>query len=358
MTKTILNVLLLITINVYGQNNDKPELRGNWIKYNIEMKDGSQLIDRFLTDSSYLNFSFKENKMCINGNPTHHVNMTCLPYTIQEDYIKTSSTSGYQIEGIANDTLILSERMEGFENDKLKRFYFVRAQKLFNDIKKKKGDLKNQIANQFYTPVLTSSLMLQLNKGFKKKHSNFKVKGTITIDLKNEKINTLIHDATTADSSNLQRIKTIINNSYSLWNLDKFKHIETLQMPFVLKDEKTKTYRGITVKFFTDSFYQLDNFYGGDIRVIQKARTHFNKGLKAYQKKKYEDAITFFSKSYRLDSKNIDALYNRAAIHYETGKLVLACKDWEELSQLGQIKGTTLFTNHCRKPTTNKIKYE
>ncbi len=353
MTKNILLLFLLITIKSYCQKVNISELNGDWIKYKIEMKDGSSLIDRFLTDSSYVNYTFRKLEMCTNGNPTHRVNEVCFPFSLNKNFIKTSSTSGYEIERVKNDTLILCERINGIENDKLKRFYFVREQKLFNEIKEQKGESKNQVANEFYTPTLKSSLMLELNKVFKKKHSNFKAKGIITIDLKNKNISTLINYSNTNDSSKIQRIKKVINKSYKLWNLNKFKHLDKLEMPFVLKDEKTKTFRGISMKFFTDSFYQLDHFYGGDTRVIQKAGEYFNKGIRSYQSKDYESSIKNFTKSYELDPKNIDALYNRAAIYYETGKLELACKDWNELSELGQKRGMELLKNNCKKTTYN-----
>ncbi len=204
------------------------------------MKDGSSLIDRFLTDSSYVNYTFRKLEMCTNGNPTHRVNEVCFPFSLNQNFIKTSSTSGFEIEKVKNDTLILCERINGMENDKLKRFYFVREQKLFNEIKKGKGESKNQVANEFYTPTLKSSLMLELNKAFKKKHSNFKAKGIITIDLKNKNISTLINFSNTNDSSKIERIKKVINKSYKLWKLDKFEHLEKLEMPFVLKDEKNQ----------------------------------------------------------------------------------------------------------------------
>lgn len=351
MMKNILLLFLLITIKSYCQKVNISELNGDWIKYKIEMKDGSSLIDRFLTDSSYVNYTFKKLEMCMNGNPTDRVNETCFPFTLNQNFIKTSLTSGYEIERVKNDTLILCERINEMENDKLKRFYFVRQQKLFDKIKEEKRESKIQVANEFYTPTLKSSLMLELNKAFKYKHSNFKAKGIITIDLKNNNISTFINYSNTNDSSKIERIKNVIDKSFNLWNLDKFKNIETLEMPFVLKDVKNKIFQGISMKFFTDSFYQLDHFYGGEIRIIQKAGEYFNKGIKAYQNKDYENSIKNFTKSYELDPINIDALYNRAAILFETGNQELACKDWNVLAKLGQKNGIELLKNNCKKTT-------
>ena len=39
----------------------------------------------------------------------------------------------------------------------------------------------------------------------------------------------------------------------------------------------------------------------------------------------------------------------------ETGKLELACKDWNELSELGQKRRLDLLKNHCKKLTTTLI---
>lgn len=353
MTKKILLIFLLISIKSHSQKNNISELNGNWIKYKIEMKDGSKLIDRFYTDSSYVNYSYKNKQMCTNGNPTHRVNEVCFPSTLNKNFIKTSVTSGYTLERVMNDTLILCEKINGMEDDKLKRFYFVREEKLFNEIKEQKGKSKNQVSNEFYTPVLKSSLMLELNKVFKKKHSNFKLKGKILIDIDNKKIETHISYSNTTDSSKIKRVKKTIDKSYRLWNLKRFKELETLEVPFVLKDEKTKTFRGISMKFFTTSFYQLDHYYGGDIRVIKKAGEYFSKAINAYRNKDYNNSIEYFSKSYELDPKNIDALYNRAAIFYETEKNELACKDWNELSELGQKRGIELLKNNCKKTTYN-----
>lgn len=355
MKKNILLLIIIISSKLIAQKRDALPFKGNWIKYHIEMKDGSCLIDRFLNDSSYVNFTFLNKKMTINGKPTHRVNEVSFPYTLKNNFIKTSSTSGYILETIKKDTLIICEKIDGLENDKLKRFYFVREQKLFNEIKERKGTKINQIANKFYTPTLKSSLELELNNAFKKKHSNFKGKGKIQIDLHNKKIETYISYSNTEDSLKINLIKKTIDKSYKLWKLNRFKGLQTLELPFVFKDEKTRTFYGISMKFFTDSFYLLDNYYGGETRVIQKAGEYFNKAIKAYQNKDFNTSIEYFTKSYKLDPKNIDALYNRATIYYETEKMELACKDWNELSELGQKKGIELLKKKCKKTTYNNM---
>lgn len=259
------------------------------------------------------------------------------------------------MERVKNDTLVLCEKIDGIIDYKLKRFYFVREEKLFNEIKKQKGISKNQVANEFFTPTLKSSLTFELNNAFKNDNSNFKLKGKIIIDIENKKILTLISYSTTSDSTKIDLVKKTVDELYNLWNLDRFKEIGTLELPFVLKKEKIKLLRRIEMRFFTTSFYRLDNYPGEHPRILKKAGEYFSKAIKAYQNKDYNSSIEYFSKSYKLDKKNIDALYNRAAIYYEIGKIELSCKDWNELSKLGQKRGIELLRNNCKKTTYNNV---
>ena len=355
MKQILFFLLLLISIKLLSQEKDISGIHGNWIKYKIEMKDGSKLIDRFLTDSSYVNYSFRNKNMSMNGNPTHRTNEVCFPYSINRNFIKTSATSGYIIEIIKNDTLVLCEKISGIKDDKLKRFYFVRKEKLFNEIKEHKGTNKNQVANKFYTPTTKSNLIFKLNNAFNKNHDNFRLKGKIIIDIKHKRVQTFISYSSTSDSTKIKRIKKILNKTYKLWDIERFGELETLELPFVLKDQKTKMFQGFSMKFFTTSFYKLNNSNGGDLNLILKAGEYFSKAINAYQNKEYNKSIEYFSKSYELDPINIDALYNRAAIYYETGKIELACKDWIELSNLGQKGGIELLKKYCKKTTYNTL---
>lgn len=344
---------LLITCKSISQNFDSRDIEKSWIKYDIKMKDGSNLIDRFLTDSSYLKFTFKKDKLCQNSNPLSKVNESCFDFKRTKNHIRTSSTSGYIIEKITTDTLILLERIEGLDNDKLKRFFLESEEAIFQRIKKEKGSSKDQIASELYTPTQNKSLEIQLNEAFKRKHKNFKVRGEIKIDIQQEKVETKIFYSTTQDSKNINRIKNTIDSSFKFWNLEKFSDINSIKIPFVLKDENVDGYRGINLNYFTKSFYGLDNFYGGDTRIIQTAGQFFNKGIEAYQQKQYSNAIEFFTESYRLDPKNIDALYNRAALFFELNHKEMACNDWKELENLGQVRASELRKEHCQTSNNN-----
>ncbi|MFH7010861.1 hypothetical protein ACHRV5_03260 [Flavobacterium sp. FlaQc-52] len=80
---------------------------------------------------------------------------------------------------------------------------------------------------------------------------------------------------------------------------------------------------------------------------LRKSSDYFNKALVAYQQKRYSESITYFTESYNFDRKNIDALYNKAAVYFESGDKENACKVWLEISMLGQVNAKQLFLDNC-----------
>ena len=317
------------------------------------MKDGSGLIDRFLTDSSYIKFTFTDKSIAQQRNPINDLNAVNFNYKLIDNYIETSPTSGYIIEKINKDSLILLEKIKNYQDDQLKRFFLISESKLFDSIKRSKIKNRNQIANRYYTPIQEKSLAYLLNKAFKYHHSNFKIKGSININIQNESIETSIIYSSIDDTKILKRIKKTINKSYKYWNLEKFKSLNSISIPFVLKDENKERFRGISIKYFTDSFYQLDNFYGGDVGINMLAGELYSKGVEAYENENYSLAIELFTESYQLDPKNIDALYNRAAVFYKLGHKELACNDWKTLAKLEQMEAIKLIEEHCQTTNNN-----
>ena len=59
---------------------------------------------------------------------------------IKDNYLKTSETSGYTVERISKDTLILCERIDGQQNDRLKCYHLIREETLnLNFLQKYQG---------------------------------------------------------------------------------------------------------------------------------------------------------------------------------------------------------------------------
>lgn len=343
-------VLFLITILFFNYTTgqiDISEITGNWIKFKSEMKDGSKLFSRFEEDSTYIEYTINLNQLCVNSNPTHKTNQSCVNFTLINNLIKTSPSSGYIIEKIVNDTLTMCEKIDGFTNDKLRRYYLIKQDILIANFKDKYKNKKNIVASKLFTPKTESTIEIELNRAFKNNYSNFKLIGNLKIFPKEKKIKTQITYSTKKDSSSIRTVKKVIDSSFEKWNLNDFDDYETVELPFIIKSEISKTYWGIKVIFFTKDLNELDIVFGGKLEDIRKSSEYFEKGIKAYQEKKYSKAIEYFTVSYKIDSKNLDALYNKAAVLFESGDKVNACNVWKEISNLGQVNGKDLYQNYC-----------
>lgn len=345
--KELFFIITILFFNInFGQTN-LSEINGNWIKYKVEMKDGSKLFDRFLEDSTYLEYTINKNKLCINSNPIHKTNESCLDFTLINNFIKTSQYSGFIIEKATNDSLIIVEKIDGLTNDRLKKFYFVNQEVVLSKFKKENKNKENIVASKLFTPKTTSTIELDFNKAFKNNYSNFELVGNLKIYPKQKRVKTEITFSTQKDSSRIRTVKKVIDNSFEKWNLINFNDFESIEIPFVLKSEITKRYWGIKVIFFTEDLNEFEIVYGGKSEDIRKASDYFNKGIIAYQEKKYLKAIEYFTESYKIDKKNIDALYNKGAVYFESGDKENACKVWKEISEIGQVNGKELYLNNC-----------
>lgn len=313
------------------------------------MKDGSKLLDRFLEDSTYLEYTINKSKLCINSNPIHKTNESCLDFILINNFIKTSQYSGFVIEKITKDSLIITDKIDGLTDDKLKRFFFVKQEVIFSKYKEINKNRRNIIATKLFTPKTNSTIELGLNKFFKNKsdYSNFELIGNLKIYPKDEKIKAQITFSTQNDSSRIRTIKKVMESSFEKWDLTNFKEYESIELPFILKSEVTNRYWGIKIIFFTKELNEFEIVFGGKMEDIRKASECFSKGISAYEEKKYLKAIEYFTESYRIDPKNIDALYNKAAIYLESGDKENACNTWEKLLELGQVTGKQLYDNNC-----------
>jgi tetratricopeptide (TPR) repeat protein len=345
--KELFFIITLLFFNITFSQINFSEINGKWIKYKVEMKDGSKLFDRFLEDSTYLEYNIYKNKLCINSNPIHKTNESCLDYTLINNFIKTSQYSGFIIEKASNDSLVLIEKIDGLTDDRLKRFYFVNQEVVLSKFKEENKNRENIIASKLFTPKTNSTIELDLNKAFKNNYSNFELVGNFKIYPNQKKVKTQITFSTQKDSSRIRIVKKVIDDSFEKWNLTNFNDFESIEIPFVLKSEITKRYWGITVVFITENLNELQIIYGGKAEDNRKASEYFSKGISAYQEKKYLKAIEYFTESYRIDPKNIDALYNKGAVYFESGDKENACNVWKEISEMGQVNAKELYLNNC-----------
>jgi tetratricopeptide (TPR) repeat protein len=344
------NIFFIITLFFFTNNYGQIKLsaiQGYWVKYKVEMKDGSDLFDRFVEDSAYAEYRIDQNRLCINSSPIHRTNESCLDFNLINNLIKTSQYAGFIIEKVTNDSLILSEKIDDLTDDKLKRLYFSRQEVVLAKFKEENKNKKNIIASKLFTPKTNATIEIDLNKAFKNNYSNFELVGNLKIYPAQKKVKTEITFSTQNDSSRIRTVKKVIDHSFEKWKLKDFQYYESIEIPFVLKSEITKKYWGIKVIFFTKDLSEFERIYGVKMDDLRKSSDSFNKALVAYQQKRYSESVMYFTESYNFDHKNIDALYNKAAVYFESGDKQNACKVWLEISILGQVKAKQLFLDNC-----------
>lgn len=347
---TILLTLLSINSGI-GQINNT-EIYGSWIKYKSEMKDGSKILPISKSGLTYQKITINNSKFCLNSDPIDKFVNGCLSYSLQGNIIKTSDKSGYEIEKISSDTLIICQKIDGVQNDKLTRTYLVNENLLFSKEQEKNNGEKNIIANKIFTPKLKSNIRGEIYKAIGNKISNLDLIGSLTIHPNKETV-TSEFSHSSKKSTQTEIITDMINNSFKNWDLTNFEKFESIKIPFIVRCEsKTSnsglTYKGLKMIFFTNELNEFDNTFG-DIKLKDKSKSSelFTKGVNAYSEKKYLKAADFFAESFKIDPRNVDALYNKAAAYYEAGDKENACNTWKELVDLGQTNGIELYKNNC-----------
>lgn len=323
------------------------DITGNWINYKTEMKDGSKLYQALPSDSTANNYFINANKFgwtnCING-----IYGMVLDYKLINNEIQTSQFSGFKIEKISKDSLVLCERINDTPDDKLQRLYLVREEVIIAKYKEKYKNESNIVATTKYTPKIKSSFLKLLNQDLRKNNSyyNFRFSGKLFIFPQEKKIETKIIFSTT-DSPQIKKITKYLNSSFEDWDLTNFETYKTIEIPFIYQVKKDEWVRGTDIRFFVDDVTIFNHIMGVTIENQQKSLNYFKKAFELYQEKKFLKAAELFEKSFEIDPRNLDALYNKAAAFSEIGDKENACKTWKRISDFGQVSAQELYKNNC-----------
>jgi hypothetical protein len=347
MKNIILFVFLFPSLLLFSQVKKK-HLAGEWINTHTEMKDGSTLLKLVKEHNSYSYLNFKSKHYITRNQAGDLENNMVIKYQLKNHFIISSKYFKYVIEKITSDSLVLLESMTKVNDDKLKRYYFVKEQTLKEIEERKNIQSKDLIANSYYSPKFDKNIHRYLNNSIKGYYQNLKLKGNLTLYLLEKKIKTKFTHSSLKNVTILEKIlKESLENSYQYWSLKDFKKFETIEVSFVIKIEKTKSFKGLNIKLFTNSFNDLKADYGQNLKNITKSDEYFNLGLHALKEKKYRNASTFFLISYNSNILNIDALYNRAASLYKDKQIIRACSVWSKIKNLGQVQGQEIYRTHC-----------
>lgn len=350
-------IFLLLTSVVNSQINSH-YLTGEWVNVKNRMIDGSKNISESFSSSKFYLWQISNKKLCMDSDPVNSYEESCIDYKLENNFIRTSLEYGYEITKLTADTLIVVERIKGItENDKLKKLWFVNSAIIKNNyISKYKND-SILIANEHFTPTLNKNLITEIHKNFLKKNNypNFNLIGNIIFFPKNRKLEIEISNTddknVIENAKGIDYIKTTIEKTYNNWNLTDFKSFNKVYIPFVIKSESYKYkgggYKGSPIFYYIDNIDDVEKIYGIKMEDLRSSGENFQNGIIAYQNKKYEKAIDFFMKSYEIDNRKIDALYNVASIYSLINDKTNMCQCLKKLKDLEQTEGTKQYNENC-----------
>lgn len=126
--------LILIGLNYASAQSRLDQLQGEWVKYKIDMKDGSKLYSYQINDSTHFKFSFGKNSLTLSTNPVRPIDKYAkLNFSLKGNSIIIPNSIGYDIERISRDTLIIVENSNDTP-DKQKRFYLVNKKTILDKL--------------------------------------------------------------------------------------------------------------------------------------------------------------------------------------------------------------------------------
>lgn len=357
MYKYLSIILFLLTTIVNSQINGQ-YLKGEWVKVKNRMIDGSKNISESFSSSKFYTWKISSKEICMDSEPINEYKENCLDYFLENNFMKTSLESGYEITKLTSDTLIVVQRIKGInEDDKLEKLWFVKSSIVRNFYVNKHKNDSILIANENFTPTLNKNFINEIHIKFNKrnKYPNFNLIGNIIFYPKQRKleleiINSLDNNVI-ENKKAVDFIKSTIEKSYESWTLNDFNNFTKIYIPFLIKSESYKYdgggYKGSPIFYFINNTDFVDKIYGIKMEDIRSSNENFKNGLIAFQDKKYEKAIKFFEKSYGIDNRKIDALYNNAAIYLVLNDKTKMCDCLKKLKDLEQVQGTKQYNDNC-----------
>jgi|SRR5690606_4842250 len=360
MYKQILVIFLLISISLKSQINNQ-QLLGEWLKIKTKMIDGSKDVSEPFLTSKFYRWNINNQKICIDSDPISANGQTCMDFKIEKNFIRTSPQSGYEILKLTKDSLIIIERINGIEeNDKIRKHWFSKSSLVKNHyIEKYKTD-STIVASENFTPTLNKNFILNILSEFKGKNNYpvFNLIGNIVFYPKKGNLEVQIINSNDKDviknQKNIELINSMIEKTYNNWNLSDFKTFDKVYLPFIIKSYYENvgdgwSSKGTPIYYFIDNISDINKIYGIKMQDLRIADDNFRNGIKAIQDNKYDRAINYFSKSYEIDNRKVDALYNIANIYLFKKDFTNECIYLQKLRDLEQVEGIKRYNEKCAK---------
>lgn len=336
------------------QKELEEKIRRNWVKYRVEMKDGSKVADEDILKKAASMIIFKNGNACvlISGKTAYQSQ-----YVVSSKALILDGKVSYVIEKLTEYELIFHGVFENIPDEEIVRYHYVSTKESSSQyyfrqfIKpniriKANGDTAYNfneyifpkfkltlndypiILSNFYEVYESSYDMIEKEFNFPdRKQGNF----TVTFGI--------------SKSGVLQDIK-IIESSDSTYNNALLQAVYKTRKRWLPAEYENKS---------VETLFTYAYIYGGEKeeRIFDNYEYDITKykANRQFEKKEYIKAIKLYTKCILMQEKDFDLepYYKRADSYFALKVNKNACLDWSYLSKSGQKKAEKLFFDNCMK---------
>jgi len=354
-----IRLLLLVLLSFWHKSNaqmvtnEQQNIVRNWMKYRIEMKDGSQVLDQSIVRNAASMLVFKKGNMgvIINGK-----NAQQTKYAISDSILVLAGTSNYIIEKLTEHELIFYGNFKDRPDNEIIKYhyisttessgqYFYRQFIKPNIIIQADGDTAYRFSEYIFPrfKIVLGDFPIVLNDFYEIYESSYDMiekdfnfpdnkKGNFRITFAVSKFGTLkdIEVKESTDSTYNKALEQAVYQTRKRWFPAEYenKKVETRFNFVYVYDAEEKPEMNF------DEYLYYEN--------KEKANRFFDR--KAYVK-----AIKSYTKCILMQEEDFDLepYYKRADSYFALKVNKNACLDWSYLAKKGQKKAEKLFLENC-----------
>lgn len=357
--RLLLLILSTICCQIQAQSSTEAQrqveqrIMRSWVKYRIEMKDGSQVPDERITKNAASMLIFKKGNMgiLISGKSAQQIQ-----YSVSDSMLVLDRTVSYVIEKLTEYELIFHGIFKNSPDNEIIRYHYVATtesseQHFFRQFIKPNikiqanGDTAYNF-NEYIFPNFKLSLgssatllndfyeVYEASYDMIEKEFNFPVKkkGRFSVTFSISKFGTLkdVEVKESSDSTYNNALMQAVYQTRKRWLPAEYenKKVETLFNYVYVYEDKIE-----------------DNF---DEFLYQSTKENANS---FFDKKEYVKAIKLYTKCILMQNEDIDfePYYKRADSYFTLKVNKNACLDWSYLAKKGQKRAEKLFLENCMK---------
>jgi TonB family protein len=344
-------LLFLLTFSLKAQTSPSTPVQWgknilqNWIKYRVEMKDGSPVLNEFLVKNTASMIIFKRANglIIVNGRKAQQGK-----YMLTDSLLILDRTASYIIEKLTEHELVFLGNTPDIPDNELIRYHYIATKESsaeyfnrqfikphlriqangdtaynFNEYIFPEFKVENTKYDNFEDVYESSYDIIERNFNFPRKtEGNFRV--TFAIDKNGTLRNIEIKES--SDSSYNERLLQAVGKTRKNW------------FPATHNNKKVEVLFNYVFKFEDETKEVFD---------IETYRITLDKANRQFEKNEYVKAIKLYSKCILMQEKDFDftPYFKRADSYFALKINKNACLDWSYLAANGQKKRRNYLQN-------------